>query len=98
MSTEFFKRMGLPEPVTELEFHPARGWRFDFAWPEYKVALECEGGVRSGGRHIQPEGFLKDMEKYNEAALLGWRVLRVTPRSLVTLGTVAMLKKALTHS
>lgn len=35
---------GLPEPVREFRFHPVRGWRADFAWPEHKLLLEIEGG------------------------------------------------------
>jgi very-short-patch-repair endonuclease len=64
--------------VREHRFHDTRAWRFDFAWPGRRVALEVEGGTRSGGRHTRPQGFEDDAEKYNEAALLGWLVLRVT--------------------
>jgi very-short-patch-repair endonuclease len=55
-----------------------RRWRFDFAWPDRKVALEVEGGVWISGRHTRAAGYINDTEKYNEAVLLGWRVLRVT--------------------
>lgn len=70
------KAHGLPEPVAEFRFHK-REWRFDFAFTEAKIAVEFEGGVWTQGRHTRPGGFLRDMEKYNEAAILGWRVLRV---------------------
>jgi len=59
-----------------------RRWRFDEAWPARKVAVELEGGVYSGGRHVRPEGFEKDCEKYNAAVSLGWRVLRFTTTAL----------------
>lgn len=36
---------GLPVPMTEFRFHPTRKWRFDYAWPLFKVALEIEGGA-----------------------------------------------------
>lgn len=62
----------------EHAFHPARKWRFDFAWPRERVALEVDGGVFTGGRHTRGAGFEADAEKLNEAALLGWSVLRVT--------------------
>lgn len=68
----------LPSPIRELEFHPARKWRFDFAWPEHMLALEVEGGVWSSGRHVRPAGYEEDVVKYNEALLLGWRVIRAT--------------------
>ena len=86
--------MGLPKPVAELQFEPLRRWRFDYAWPEAKIALEVEGGVWSGGRHTTGKGFVGDMAKYNRAACLGWRVLRVQPRELLTLATVQMVKEA----
>ena len=33
----------------EYRFFPGRLWRFDFAWPESKVAVKIEGGVRRAG-------------------------------------------------
>lgn len=85
---------GIPRPVEEYKFHPDRRWRFDAAWPDAKVALEVEGGVWTGGRHTSSAGFLKDIEKYNAAARLGWRVLRCTPKTLLTLDTVEAVKEA----
>lgn len=63
----------------EYKFHPTRRWRFDFAIEDSKIAFEIEGGIWVGGRHIHPLGFIKDCEKYNEAAKLGWKVYRLTP-------------------
>ena len=73
---------GLPEPQREWRVVPERRWRFDFAWPVHRVALEIEGGVFTRGRHVRGAGFLADMEKYNAAALAGWKVLRVTPQQV----------------
>ena len=67
-----------PDFMREYEFHPTRKWRFDFAWPDSMLAVECEGGTWTGGRHTTGSGFEADCEKYNAAALLGWRVLRYT--------------------
>jgi len=66
----------LQKPEREFLFHPVRKWRFDFAWPDKKIAVEVEGGIWTGGRHTRGKGFLDDCEKYNQAALLGWMVLR----------------------
>ena len=67
----------LPAPEREVRFHPERKWRFDFAWPANKVAVELEGTLpRFGGRHQRMAGFDGDCEKYNSALVLGWRVLR----------------------
>lgn len=63
---------GLPAPEREYRFHPTRKWRFDFAWPALKVAVEIEGR----GRHQTFTGYAADCHKYNEAVALGWRVLR----------------------
>lgn len=71
-----------PMPETEYRFHPTRRWRFDFAWPDDKVAVEIEGGVWTRGRHTRPTGYMGDLEKYNEAVKLGWKVLRYTPSML----------------
>lgn len=63
----------------EYKFDPTRRWKFDIAWPELMVAVEIHGGVydrgpRGRGRHVRPEGFMKDREKMNKAIQLGWRV------------------------
>ena len=72
----------LPEPVGEFLFAYPRRWRFDFAYPDFKIGIELEGGLWIQGRHNSPQGFIKDMEKYNSAALLGWRVFRYSHENL----------------
>ena len=84
---------GLPKPEREWKFDAKRRWRFDYAWPERMIALEVEGGIWTGGRHTRGAGFLKDVEKYNRAAVLGWRLVRVTPDKLVSAGTFEMLRE-----
>lgn len=74
--------MKAPPTQREHRFHPERGWRMDFAWPEYRVAVEVEGGVWGMGRHNRPRGFIADTEKYNAAAELGWIVLRFTGQAI----------------
>jgi len=66
----------------EYQFHPERKWRFDFAHPYTQTAFEVEGGVWSQGRHTRGAGFIEDCEKYNEAARLGWTVVRLPNRLL----------------
>jgi hypothetical protein len=85
-------------PVAEHKFHPDRRWRFDYAWPSILVALEVEGGVWSGGRHTRGSGFLRDMEKYNAAAGLGWRIVRCVPTDLLRKSTGDALRAALNYS
>ena len=86
------------ECLKEYRFYKPRRWRFDYALPLYKIAIEVEGGVWTGGRHIRPQGFLSDMEKYNTAALLGWRVFRTTPDKLLSNSTLLLLKTAISGS
>jgi hypothetical protein len=93
-------------PELEVQFHPDRRWRFDAAWWDRKVALEVQGGLfagtpcpmcgrRRGGRHNDAVGLLKEYEKLNAAAALGWRVLYVIPEWLMKTETIEMLKHVL---
>lgn len=75
------KRFNLPFEI-EYKFHPMRKWRFDFAFPELKLAIEAEGGIYTNGRHTRANGFEADCEKYNHAVLLGWHVLRFTSKQI----------------
>jgi len=82
------KLIGFDPPVREFRFVPPRRWRFDFAFPNRKVAVEIEGLVSKWNRHEQghhqtTEGYRSDCEKYREASKLGWLVLRYTGQELV---------------
>ena len=66
----------------EHKFHPTRKWRFDFANPSKKIAIEFEGGIWIHGGHVRGSGIIRDTEKYNEAQILGWKVLRYTSSTL----------------
>lgn len=88
----------LPVPAAEHRFHDKRMWRFDYAWPAQKIALEVEGGIWTQGRHTRGKGVLADMLKYNAAAVLGWRLLRCTPDQLDGLGIQEALRKVLKNS
>lgn len=57
---------------------PERAFLFDIAFPEIKVAIEYEGIFSDKSRHTSYVGYSRDTEKYNLAAILGWRVLRYT--------------------
>ena len=85
------------EPILEHRFHPVRLWRFDLAWPDSRVAVECEGGVYTRGRHTRGKGFEADCEKYNAATARGWKVFRCTAGMLRDdpAGFVEMVKGAL---
>ena len=60
----------------EFKFHAKRKWRADFHITGKKLLVEVEGGIWSGGRHTRGKGYLGDMEKYNAATVMGYRVIR----------------------
>jgi hypothetical protein len=70
-------KAAFPDAVPEYRFHPQRRWRFDWYIPSRQVAIEIEGGVWITGRHTRPAGYVKDIEKYNTATLMGIRIYRI---------------------
>ena len=87
--------VGLKPTHREWKFHSERKWRFDLAWPLFKIAVEVHGGIHSGGRHTRGVGFEKDREKINEATLLGWLVLEVTDKQICSGQALAWVERAL---
>jgi very-short-patch-repair endonuclease len=85
----------LPKPEAEFRFHPTRRWRFDWAFRAESLAVEIEGGAWVGGRHTRGAGYVKDLEKYNCATLLGWRILRFTPQQVKSGEALNVLTEAL---
>jgi len=79
----------------EMYFHPTRKWRFDFAWRKQMLAVEIDGGTWSGGRHVRGSGYQGDVDKFNQAVLLGWRVLHVTRQMVDDWSGIALVKRAL---
>ena len=75
----YWQSLGGPVLEREYRFHPTRKWRADFAHVESRTLIEVEGGIyiAGGGRHNRAAGFVADLEKYLEAALAGWRVVRL---------------------
>ncbi len=87
--------IGLPAPEREVMFAKPRRWRFDLAWPALMVACEVEGGTWVQGRHTRPAGFENDAEKYSEAAIRGWLVVRVTSHMVADGRALALVERAL---
>jgi len=88
------KAIGI-NPDREYRFHPPRKWRFDFAFPAQKVAIEAEGGTWTNGRHTRGAGFGLDCEKYNQASLDGWTLLRFTGDQIKSGEALQTIEKAL---
>lgn len=72
-----------PELKQEWRFHQRRQWRFDYALPKKRFAIELEGITKQCGRHQRKAGFEADAEKYLAAFIEGWTVVRLT-RKLLT--------------
>src|SRR5260364_269901 len=84
----------LPEPQREYRFDAMRRWKFDFAWPNWKIAVECEGGIGTQGRHTRALGVEADCSKYNAATVQRWRVLRLTAGMVQSGPAVELLTQA----
>lgn len=89
------KREGLPLPIPEYRFDASRRWRIDLCWVSHRVGLEIDGGVWTRGRHTRGSGWLKDTEKLNRCAAMGYRMLRCTPGQLHDLQLIAAIRAAL---
>ena len=93
---QLLKDAKLPVPESEFRFHPERKWRFDFAYVEQKIAIEIEGAlyVKNKG-HNSVTGILRDIEKYNEAAILGWKLIRIPSHEIHKAKTIDLIIRAL---
>ena len=85
-----------PAPIAEYRFHGTRRWRFDWAWPLQRIAVEVDGGqfaAFGGGRHNTDA----DRTKHNHAAADRWCVLHFSPRQLERdpAGCVELVRQAL---
>ena len=96
----------LPPFVRQYRFakHIGRQWRFDFAFPDFMLAVEIDGvvvrriGVQTvvGGRHATITGIRGDNVKINTAqGFLGWRVLRFLQSDVKPGHAVEFVSKAL---
>lgn len=92
---EWLDEAGYPY-TRQWRFHPTRRWRFDFALghppaphgdsktiDQLKLAIEVEGGQFIGG-HKRGAAADTDYDKFNEAALRGWTVLRFSTHQVVS--------------
>jgi len=73
------KDAGLPEPTVQFKAIADRRYRWDFAYPDYRLLIEVQGGtwVANTG-HTSGRGVARDCEKANLATVNGWRVLLFT--------------------
>ena len=89
-----FQAYGL-YPEAEYRFSKDRKFRFDFAFPTRKIAVEVEGGTWVQGRHNRGSSIEADLEKYNQAAIEGWMVLRFTTSQVKDATAIDTIMRAL---
>lgn len=89
-------RAGLPDPVCGFELtRPGGrsvGW-FDLAWPEHRVIAEYDGDQH----RTSSAQYEKDIRRFDSASELGWTVIRVRRRGVLTdpSETIARVRRAL---
>ena len=72
-------RSAVPRPVRQhWVVVDGRRYRLDFAWPERRVAVECDGWSAHG-----PDRFEHDERRRADLASIGWLVLPVTWKQVV---------------
>jgi hypothetical protein len=83
----------LPAPEREYVFAPPRKWRADFAFPGLLVVVDGGVWAPGGGRHAGD----KDKDKLNQAACLGYKVLRFSPQQIAAdpAGCVDLIRRCL---
>jgi very-short-patch-repair endonuclease len=86
--------LSLPIPETQYQL-PGRKFRWDMAWPDYRLLADIQGGGWVLGRHHRPGGYREDCIKSNLATIAGWRVLRVDTSMVESGEAVDTIKRAL---
>lgn len=84
-----------PELALEYGVEP-REFRADYAWPEYRLLVELQGGIwmQSAG-HAHPQNVLRDMAKAQYAALFKWFLLPVSTDQVKSGEAVDWLQRVL---
>lgn len=98
-------RQAFIEFQREFRFAPLRRWRADFLVGsggrcpdcelQWSLLVEIDGGAYIGGRHSRGSGVEADCEKASAAAILGYRVIRLTPKQVEDGRGLAWIRAAL---
>ncbi len=76
----------------EYRFNLKRRWKFDWAVPEIKCAIELDGGLFIKGAHVNPASIRDNYIKSNDAAKRGWRVWRYLPEQIIKAGRKGVIE------
>jgi hypothetical protein len=82
---------------SEFKFCSPRRFRFDFAHIPSKTAIEIQGAIWTSGRHSRGSGLIKEYEKMNLAAFLGWKIFYLSTKTIEDLeiyGAIAQTIRA----
>ncbi|MFT4020053.1 MAG: DUF559 domain-containing protein [Acinetobacter sp.] len=81
----------------EFKFCTGRKWRADFALRDDKILIEVEGGIWSNGRHTRAKGYIADLEKYNMAQKLGYKVFRFSTEQVMSGAAIQQIEQVVEH-
>ena len=94
---------GFPLPVCaftgdgkQYRFYPGRLWRMDFAWPDLKIGIECQGGLWAGKGHGGGTAYRNDRIKSAYAQFGGWIYLEASTDMIRDGMAIDLLKVAFT--
>lgn len=79
----------------EYRFHPVRKFRADWALVGGKCLFEYEGLMRGDASHASIKGILRDIDKANLAQIRGYRLIRVTAKSIQDGSAFTLAEQAL---
>lgn len=103
--TFLLKIENLPMPLRQYKFYPTRKWRCDFMYVQEKIAVEIEGGLFmkgqgkfTGAGHSHPIHIMRDIEKYNYLALMGYRLFRFGKKEINNGDAISMISRALENA
>jgi len=72
-------RSDLPKPVRQHTVRtPGATYYLDFAWPAFRVALECDSALAHSGAAATRY----DLDRQHDCEALGWRFKRFLPSHL----------------
>lgn len=69
---------GITEPYRQFKAIEGRKFAWDFAWPDYKLLVEVNGGTWVKSGHSSGSGLNRDATKGNLAAINGWFTMTFT--------------------
>lgn len=95
------RALKLPPPVEQFEFAASMGrlFRSDFAFTEYQLLVEIQGGIwlKGGGAHSRPLKIAGDIRRQQYAVRLGYFLLPFTPDEVVSGHAIEWTQEVLHH-